>query len=261
MVADSVGRNPVASLRRVYVTACSSTIILSSSKTSTTSAGRERLNLRHLAIIDGHKDILSGARVVDLACHDGRWTFGALEAGAAHVTGIEGRPELVENARKTIAAKGVDPSRYDLRVGDANELLTAGVGQVDVVMCLGFLYHTLRYPELLTGIRATGAKYVLIDSKVVKSTRPIVRLLGNPAGVQSMAVEDRYSYRGKSLVGIPSPKAIEVMLRLFGYEVVRRTDWDQLLRDHAKERRPRGVQSGGRITLLATDTADAADEN
>jgi hypothetical protein len=223
-------------------------------ESSTTATSVGRLNLRHLAIIDAHGDVLRGARVLDIASHDGRWSLAALEAGAAHVTGIEGRPDLVENARRTFASNRVDESRYTMIAGDAHDILTSGVGQMDVVMCLGFLYHTLRYPELFAGIRATGAKYVIIDSMVLANAkRPQVRLVGNPAHIPSMAVADRYSHNGRSLVGVPSVKAIKQMLQIYGYEVISQPDWTRLIAEHPEVRPIRKYASGERVTLLAAD--------
>lgn len=223
-------------------------------ETSTTAASRGRLNLRHLAMIDHHRDVLEGARVLDIASHDGRWTFAALEAGAAHVTGVEGRTDLVENARRTLAAKGVDASRYDFVTGDVHDVLTQGVGQMDVVMCLGFLYHTLRYPELLAGIRATGARHVIVDSKVSPNTnRSIVRVISNPREIQSMAVEDRFSHNGKSLVGIPNARAIRQMLRMYGYEVTGEPDWASLTANHPGIGSVHAYATGERVTMLAVD--------
>jgi hypothetical protein len=223
-------------------------------ETSTTARSVGRLNLRHLAIIDDHRDILRGARVLDIASHDGRWSFAALEAGAAHVTGIEGRPDLVETARRTLAAKGVDSSRFEFVAGDVHDVLTAGVWKMDVVMCLGFLYHTLRYPELFAGIRATGARYVIVDSKVGPNTnRSVVRVISNPGEIQSMAVEDRFSHHGKSLVGIPNPRAIRQMLRMYGYEVTGEPDWASLTAKHPEIGSVKDYATGERITLLAVD--------
>jgi protein-L-isoaspartate O-methyltransferase len=223
-------------------------------ETSTTAASLGRLNLRHLAIIDHHRDVLAGARVLDIASHDGRWTFAALEAGAAHVTGIEGRPELVENALRTLEAKGIDRSRYDFHVGDVHDVLTNGVGPMDVVMCLGFLYHTLRYPELLAGIRATGARHIIVDSKVSANTsRAVVRLVSNPGEIQSMAVEDRFSHNGKSLVGVPNPRALRQMLRMYGYQVTDESDWATLTGRHPEIGGVNQYATGERITVLAVD--------
>jgi hypothetical protein len=222
--------------------------------TSTTAASRGRLNLRHLAIIGQHIDVLRGARVLDIASHDGRWSFAALEAGASHVTGIEGRPELVDHAKRTFAAKGVDPSRYAFVVGDVHDALTEGVGRMDVVMCLGFLYHTLRYPELFAGIRATGARHLIIDSRVGPNTnRSVVRVIANPGEIESMAVEDRFSHKGRSLVGIPNPRAIRQMLRIYGYEVTSQPDWSALVDKHPEVGSVGQYSKGDRITLLAVD--------
>ena len=220
-----------------------------------TSATLGRLNVRHLAIIDSNRDILRGARVLDIASHDGRWSFAALDAGAAHVTGVEGRPELVEHTCRTFAAKGADESRYTMIAGDVHDVLTSGVGQMDVVMCLGFLYHTLRYPELLAGIRATGAEHVIVDCKVLlNTTRPVVLVKRDPIEVQSMAVADRFSHGVSTMVGMPSAAAIEQMLRIYGYEVQSRTDWAQILADHPDVEDVDSYSRGRRVTMVARAT-------
>jgi predicted RNA methylase len=38
---------------------------------------------------------ISGARVLDLASHDGRWSYAFAGVGAASVVGIEGRQEMI----------------------------------------------------------------------------------------------------------------------------------------------------------------------
>ena len=61
-------------------------------ETSETFAYPNRLNLRHEAIFGENKEVFEGQRVLDIASHDGRWSFAALKAGATSVVGIEGRP-------------------------------------------------------------------------------------------------------------------------------------------------------------------------
>jgi hypothetical protein len=51
----------------------------------------ERMNERYEALFESNRDIFDGARVLDLASHDGRYSFAALKAGAVHVTGVEVR--------------------------------------------------------------------------------------------------------------------------------------------------------------------------
>lgn len=238
--------------------------------TSSTANSKARLNLRHLGVIEENRSVLSGARVLDIASHDGRWSFAALEAGAAHVTGIEGRESLVANANRTFSDKGIDSSRFTFIRGDAHDTLTDGVGSFDVVMCLGFLYHTLRYPELFAGIRATGARYIIIDTAVyvgrvpflrwvpilrkmsVVGNVPLVRLISNKNAKESAAVEDRFSYGGHSVVGYPTVSAVGELLNSYGYDLVGQTDWKEIIRRHPEDRaRVRQYEDGTRVTLLA----------
>ena len=63
----------------------------------------QRLNERYEALFASNRDIFDGARVLDLASHDGRYSFAALKTGAEHVTGVEVRESLVGKAEETFA--------------------------------------------------------------------------------------------------------------------------------------------------------------
>ena len=41
----------------------------------------ERMNERYEALFAGNRDVFDGARVLDLASHDGRYSFAALKPG------------------------------------------------------------------------------------------------------------------------------------------------------------------------------------
>lgn len=202
--------------------------------TSEVAATRARLNLRYEAIIAENRDILQGARVLDIASHDGRWSFAALDAGAASVLGIEGRPELVNNAGENLASYGVSQDRYEFVAGDIFDVLADREVRVDVVMCLGFMYHTLRYNELMHGIRATGARYVIIDTqaKHLMAPEPLVRLVRERHEHQSAAVADDFVHGDTVLTGRPSLAAITLMMEAYGYAFDRLSDWGGILRDN-----------------------------
>ncbi len=74
---------------------------------SHTAATANRLNERHRAMIESNRDIISGCRVLDLASHDGRWSFAAAQSGASYVLGIEARPHLVAAAREHLSHQPV----------------------------------------------------------------------------------------------------------------------------------------------------------
>ncbi len=114
-----------------------------------------------------------------------------------------------------------------------------GVGEADVVLCLGFMYHTLRYSELLAGIRATGARHVIIDTRVLpKSSRAAIKVRTDPVEIEKMAVEDDFSHRGKTLVGTPTIPAVKAMFATYGYDIISQLDWKAFL---SRQKRTKSV--------------------
>lgn len=221
-------------------------------ETSRTAASLERLNLRHLGIIEANADVLRGRSVVDIASHDGRWAFAALEAGATRVIGLEGRRSLVRTARRTLRSKGVARDRYRFVQGDAHAKLFAKDVAGDVVMCLGFMYHTARYVELMAGIRSTGAEYVIVDTRVIQGVEgPLVQMRTEGTVKQSVAIKDRFALDDQVLSAVPSEEAVVLMLDAAGYEVDHRTDWDGLLAQHSHSGHTAQYANGTRITLRA----------
>lgn len=220
-------------------------------ETSRVATSVERLNLRHLAMIEANRDILEGARVLDLASHDGRWAFAALQAGASHVTGVEFRRPLVRNARQTFRGYGLPPKSYKFIRGDMFRVLEDADLDVDVVQCFGFLYHTLRYPDLLKGIRRLDPEYLVVDTKVCLDDRPVVELKINRTGIQANAAADALSHRHLVVAGWPSVSALEAMLDVYDFDVEEQFDWPALIAAHPEV--PAGTvrdyTSGHRVTL------------
>jgi hypothetical protein len=189
------------------------------------------LNLRHKAIVGVNQDAFDGARVLDLASHDGRWSFAALKAGAEEVIGVEARNDLVDYAHSNLSHYGVDPARYRFIGGDMFKVLAGQHFEVDVVLCLGFIYHTLRYTELFHHIRATGARTLIIDTDVAQAKTPIIRVGSETVDRQGSAVRDDYAAGGRVLVGRPSLAALTRMLGTYGYRIEHLSDWATILRE------------------------------
>lgn len=205
------------------------------SETSPTASRQGRLNLRHQAMIGDNLDIFEGARVLDIASHDGRWSFAALQAGSASVVGLEGRPELIENANETFEKYGIDPARYRFVGGDLFHTLAEEQGEFDVVLCLGFLYHTLRYNELFARIRQLNPKYLIIDTQVARGEHLAIRLRVEDAAFTSNAVADDFAHEGRVLTGRPTVNGLEAMTSAYGFELERYSDWAGLLRDNPED--------------------------
>lgn len=217
--------------------------------TSTTAATRWRLNLRHEAIIADNKDVLQGARVLDIASHDARWTYAALRAGASHVTGAEGRPELVAHAEENLQHYGVDPDRYRFIVGDIFTTLDKERPQADVVLCLGFLYHTMRYDDVFHVMSQSNAEYLILDTQVEPSREAIMRVRTNGVVGQGSAFTDSPIHTGQVLVGRPSVRALRTMAWVYGYRLDRFADWSGILEDNPPGRTVKVYKTGNRATL------------
>jgi Methyltransferase domain len=202
-------------------------------ETSETGAYRGRLNLRYEAIFAENQDIFAGARVIDIGSHDGRWSLAALKSGATEVIGIEAREDLVAAARENLRQYGSGDGRCEFIAGDVFPVLAQQTFDADVVLCLGYLYHTLRYGELMRRIRDMDPRYLIIDTEVLpRVKRRFVRLRLDHSASQWNAVADSYSYAEKTLVGRPSIPALEFILEAFDLKIERYSDWASLLRDN-----------------------------
>jgi precorrin-6B methylase 2 len=245
-------------------------------ETSQTAAHRDRLNLRHEAIITSNRHILEGSRVVDIGSHDGRWSCAALRAGAQHVIGIEARQELVQHSNDNFAYYGFPPETYHFQLGDVFDVLhdeKLQPADADVVLCLGFLYHTLRYPDLFSGIRRLRPRHLIIDTAVYDSTEKVVRLFNEPTDRERNAVAGGGARNNRMLTGWPSVPALELMLWMWGFEVEEYVDWNAIIASHPEiepgrarqyaERTRVTVRCGrrrGRRRRLAAEAAEPADD-
>jgi hypothetical protein len=226
--------------------------------TSQTSPYRGRLHLRYEAIFAENRDIFEGARVLDIASHDGRWSLAALECGAKSVVGIEARADLVQKSAENLAFYGFAPERYEFIAGDILEVLAEQKLEVDVVLCLGFLYHTLRYNELLHRIKQARPRYVIHDTEAEamrKGERASVILRKESTLREGNAFPDEFSYGDSVLIGRPNQKAVELMMSAYGFELEKISDWGGLIRDNPKMGGVGDYAKQNRMTMLfrATD--------
>jgi hypothetical protein len=219
-------------------------------ETSETSAQRGRLDLRYEAIFAENADAFRDARVLDIASHDGRWSLAAIRSGAAHVTGIEARDDLVAHAAANFERYDVDPTAYRFVAGEVYDVLARENLDVDVALCLGFLYHSLRYNELFSRIRDTGARTLIVDTLIWPDhDEPVLRLFSEPTERQGNAVADAFSFADEVLVGRPSYSALMLMATSYGFHFVSRSDWGGLLRDNPSLKGVRDYREGRRVTV------------
>jgi hypothetical protein len=194
-------------------------------ETSQTGLVPERLNKRHCVLIDNNRPVIAGKKILDLASHDGRWSLAALEAGAAHVTGIEARAHLVDNARANCLAYGIDPGRFRFVHGEIfTTLRHTALGPVDTVFCFGFFYHIAHHVELVALVDRLKPQTVIIDTGISPAASCSMEWSREKVDDEPNAVPDAYTRDGSALVGYPTRQAVDLMWKHYGYKVAE-LDW------------------------------------
>jgi tRNA1(Val) A37 N6-methylase TrmN6 len=221
-------------------------------ESSETGPSRHRLNLRHEAIFAENRDIFADAHVLDIASHDGRWSLAALKSGASSVTGVEAKQDLVEQAEENLFFYGYSADQFRFISGDVLEALGQEDIEADVVLCLGYFYHTLRHSELLHRIRMLNPRYLILDTEAEgmrSNGRPAVVLRSERVSRQGNAVADKFSWGDKVIVGRPNLKAITMMLGAYDFEVERLSDWGGILRDNPDAKHVKSYATQTRVTI------------
>lgn len=180
-----------------------------------------RLNKRHRFLVAAYAEDLAGARVLDLAAHDGRWSYALAAAGAQEVVGIEVRPEMTEQFG--LYPESEAKSRVRFIQGDVYEELPrlAQAGETfDVVAVYGLFYHVMNHYGLLTLVHKLNPRLVIIDSEFALAPQPVIRLAQEPTAshLNTVAYTDDQSV---APIGVPSFAALELMARSLGYA----TEW------------------------------------
>jgi hypothetical protein len=208
--------------------------------TSETGPWLDRLNARYLALIHSNRALIDGATVLDLASHDGRFSFAALKNGALHVVGIEHEPRLLSKAYENMEFYDVPRAQYDFVQGDIFDQIEA-VDRCDVVFCFGILYHINNHMLLLSKIAATQPHVLIIDSHISQIEKAVIELRSG--------VGESPPPRGSHIEGHPSKAALEAMLTYFGWSVDY-FDWraSGLVDVHPLE----DYRTGRRITAVVT---------
>lgn len=183
---------------------------------STTAATKERLNQRYRALIEWNHHLIEGKRVLDLASHDGRWSFAARQAGASYVRGIEARSHLVEAARANV--REYDITDVDFIEGDIFQELDWLKGEIDTVLCFGFFYHTLNHMSLLHKIAKLKPSHLIMDTAVSLKSGSIIEVEPEIPEEESCGAFER-------LKGTPTKQALELMLTTAGFYHLEYYDW------------------------------------
>ncbi len=217
-------------------------------QTTATLLKPNRFQQRWRMIVAQNRQLFEGARVLDLASHDGRWAFAALKAGAAYVEGVEGRAELVQSSFDNFNAYGIDPARYSFVCKDLVRYLSAeNLESFDVVLNLGFFYHTLRHMEIIENMARTNAKYFVFDTGLIDAEEALILVRREAVADPRNAIDHRGAGADSVPIGIVSRAALTLMLDSVGYDC-NEVDWRSLVTDFSECEE---YAAGGRGTFVA----------
>jgi hypothetical protein len=179
-----------------------------------------RLNMRYSYLIAPIADELVDAKVLDIAAHDGRWSYALASAGARKVHGVEARPELV--AAFSDYPDSEFKKRINLEVGDLYDVLDRLVlkeERYDVVALFGIFYHVMDHFRILKQIQKLRPKLVIIDSEFMTNPNPYIQLIKERTDNCLNAVA-QIEGQEFAIKGVPSSAAMEQMAKALGFSTI-----------------------------------------
>jgi 2-polyprenyl-3-methyl-5-hydroxy-6-metoxy-1,4-benzoquinol methylase len=158
------------------------------------------------SVVEAAGGSLAGKRVLDIGCNSGFWSIQCALLGA-EVVGFDARAELIEQANLIRSITGADNVRYE--VLDFWDMTSEKLGQFDVVLNLGILYHLAEPLRALQRTRAMARDIILLDTTINSSADSILRMRWE----EPLDIRDAFT---AGVVAHPSKSAIELMLRHIG---------------------------------------------
>jgi SAM-dependent methyltransferase len=172
-----------------------------------------------------------GATALDLACNEGWFSHRLLDWGASKVVGVDVREGNIRRATMLRDHFGIEPERFEIVQGDVFELAPSELGQFDVVLLLGLIYHVEDPTRVIRLARACTKPggVCAIETQLTAHDEPVRFGAGRPEmyrdapGSFAVLVEEgpevvsSLGASGAVLSLIPNRAALEDMMRVAGF--------------------------------------------
>jgi tRNA (mo5U34)-methyltransferase len=156
-----------------------------------------------------------GLRVLDVGCNAGYVSVEMKRAGTAYVLGIEGFPQYLEQAKLVRDILQIDLDLQGLNVYQ----ITEDLGQFDITLFLGVLYH-LKHPLLaLENLAKVTKDLLVLESAIlpeISPSNPHVRDYGGPTH-ELRFVSNNPGVEALQNWFIPSLSCLKAFLRTIGF--------------------------------------------
>lgn len=168
------------------------------------------------------------ARALDLACCEGWFAHRLLDWGAHEVLGVDVREQSVRRAELVRDYLGIDARRLRFQAADVLELTAAELGEFDVVLCLGLIYHVEHPMGVLRLAREITRGLCVIESQTARAETPVLFGFGSREAFEAtdavlalhheadQATNPLASFGG-ALSFCPNPAALRLMTTVAGF--------------------------------------------
>jgi tRNA (mo5U34)-methyltransferase len=139
--------------------------------------GVEKIHETRLALLDRALDAAFGRdcsslTAVDLACHQGWFAMQIARRNFRSILGVDARDEHLADA--ALIAEALDVKNFRTQKADLEEAHAAQIGEHDVTLMLGLLYHLENPVRVLRLARAVTRRMLVIETQVVPNMSGIV---------------------------------------------------------------------------------------
>jgi tRNA (mo5U34)-methyltransferase len=186
-----------------------------------------RLQMLNTAI-DHHfsAEQLQEVRCLDVGCHEGFYSVALAKRRVREVLGVDVRIDSLRRACFVSGALGLNNIHF--RQLNAEAINPANVGQFDLTLCLGLIYHLENPMICLRNIAAVTKQLCVVETQVVDEvegsaewgsrswTRPYQGILALIDETAEYNAENRET-GATPLATCPSPRGLEVMLKHAGF--------------------------------------------
>lgn len=191
------------------------------------------------------RESLSKKNILDLGCNAGYWSLKCSEAGAKHVTGIDGRKMHINQANFVFEIKDIEKKRFNFFHADIYDFFIKNQITYDVVLCLGLLYHINDPVNLFESMSKINNDILVIDT-VINNIEDAC------FSINHESITDYRNSISSNIVLIPSVYAMIKILKYLGYKgVVLEPDFEDYtgVEDYKK---------GERVALICAKKTDVS---
>ncbi|MEO7969655.1 MAG: DUF1698 domain-containing protein [bacterium] len=166
---------------------------------------------------------LSGKTLLDVGCNAGFYAFEAKRRGAERVLGVDGQRQHVRQGLFVRKVLGLD---VEFRRLNVYELSPRTVGQFDITLALGLLYH-LKHPILALENLYQVTKELLIIETAIMPPERTPESFAHPLGEQemllhSLAFVENPAHAKEQVFNwfLPGVESLKALLRSAGFDQV-----------------------------------------